>query len=412
MKKIFTLAIAAFALTATAATQREQLKAGLLREAFPTQPGLTTLKLSSASPLKTEPEHQWVAMGEGVLHDDITNTYFYNPEVVAEDLVVDVQMDAANEGWYRIVNPWKNFTQMSLVAQNGGTLVQSDDITIVIDASNPDYVRVMETNIGMDDGYGMSNIVGLTEMVGAFIGYTTVTQAMADAAAGKLVDGIITFTGKQSLMLHQGDDYYNGIGNDKVTITLPEFEQPIDYEVQCYLTSKFCPSAVDGKYHVTFAGDNRLAGVKYLTAPEYPEGEAAINALIDKLEAEGTTVSYGTDVAIDITDATGPEYFIFFHPVDENGGIGEGDISYLAFWVPDTDTEGWTSIGNATMTEGLISCLLPDEFDVEDFQVEVQRSNTEPGVFRIVNPYNPWQQGQSYLTTHDSRPQPLHLLQR
>lgn len=397
MKKYLTLALASIALAATASTPREELKGKLLRTPEPT---VATMPALHHSPQKAEPEHRWVAMGEGKLYDDITGCYFYDPQVASEELAVTVEMDEANEGWYRIVNPWKNHTQLNLVAQNFGTLEQSDDITIVIDASNPDYVRVMETNIGMDDGYGPSTIVSYTELVGVNLGFGPVTQEQADAQAGKLVDGVITFQGRSSLMLHQGNDYYNGVNTDKVTITLPEFESPIDYAVSTICTTKFCPEA-DGKYHVTFKGDSRMAGVKYITSPEYPEGTAAINALLENLKANGQTVPFDTDCGIDISDATGEEYFIFFYAVDEAGIPGDDEPYYLAFWVPDTDTEGWTSLGMATMTEGLISCLLPNDFEVESYQVELQRNIAKPGLFRIVNPYNPWSQGQNYLVSHE-----------
>lgn len=94
------------------------------------------------------------------MFDDITVSYFF--EVQPGNIQVEVEKDAANEGWYRVVNPWKNFTQTATVTAAGGTLEQTDDVVIVIDASNPEYVRLLENNIGMDDGYGASTLVGLS----------------------------------------------------------------------------------------------------------------------------------------------------------------------------------------------------------------------------------------------------------
>lgn len=172
MRKTFTLAFAALALTAAAATPKQELMRTTLRNAAKTvgaMPGKTHAGIQSAAPTaKTEPEHEWVGMGEGTMFDDITVSYFF--EVQPGNIQVEVEKDAANEGWYRVVNPWKNFTQTATVTAAGGTLEQTDDVVIVIDASNPEYVRLLENNIGMDDGYGASTLVGFTELAGENLG--------------------------------------------------------------------------------------------------------------------------------------------------------------------------------------------------------------------------------------------------
>lgn len=393
MKKIFTLiAVAALALSASA-DRRAQLRQGMLRSGIPTVESLDR-------PAKAEPEHNWTPMGDGVMVDDITPAYFDWKDVVIKEITVAVEKDAANEGWYRIVNPWKNYDQMDLVTAAGGTLEQTDDITIVIDATNPDYARVMETNIGVDDGYGPSNIVGYTELVGVNTGIGVVTQAAADARAGKLADGVISFPVKYSLMLHQGDDYYNCDSDGRFSLSLPGTEAPIDYSLQIAMGSKFCPGD-EGKYHFTFKGDSRIPGVKYIGASEYPETQAAIDACVEKLRTEGTVVPVDTEASISIADATGPEYFMFYCAVDADGNLAEELPYYVAVWVPDTDTEGWTTLGMATMTEGFLSCTLPDNFAVETYQVEVQRNIADPGLFRIVNPYNPWSHASQFMVQHD-----------
>lgn len=398
MRKLYTLAIAAFALTATAASPTGFRT---FRNAIPTVSKEMGKQLAGrsfhATPAKAEPQHTWVAMGEGTMVDDITTSHF---SVEPQAITVDVEKDAANEGWYRIVNPWKNYTQMDKITEAGGTLEQSDDITIVIDATDPDYVRVLETNIGMDDGYGASTVVGYTELVGVNLGAFTVTQSDADTKAGKMADGAISFDQRYALMLHQGGDYYNGNGNSKFSIALPGTETPIDYSLKAAPTTKFCPEA-DGKYYVTFKGDERIPGVKYICSTEYPETQQAIAATIAKLNAEGLTASVNTKVAIDISDATGAEYFMFFCAVDADGNLADEMPYYLAFPVPDTDTAGWHTLGNATLTEGFLSCSLPTMFDVESYQVEVQRNIAQPGLYRIVNPYSPWSHSSDYLLAHD-----------
>lgn len=211
MKKIFTLiAVASLALSASA-DRRAQRRQGMLRSGIPTVESLDR-------PAKAEPEHSWTAMGDGVMVDDITPAYFGWNGVVIKEITVTVEKDAANEGWYRIVNPWKNYDQMELVTGAGGTLEQTDDVTIVIDASNPDRVRVVETNIGMDDGYGPSNIVGYTELVGLNFGIGPVSQEDADARAGKFVDNVISFPVKYSLMFHQGEDYWNANSDGRFSL--------------------------------------------------------------------------------------------------------------------------------------------------------------------------------------------------
>lgn len=352
---------------------------------------------SAGTQARVEPDHKWVEMGQGTLVDDLTTSYF---SVTPDALEVTVQRDDANAGWYRVVNPWKNYKQMEAVTAAGGTLEQTDDITIVIDATNPEYVRVMETNIGMDDSYGATNIVGYTEMVGINIGYMTISQADADAKAGKLADGVITFDQKNAVMMHQGSDYYNANGSGKFSLTLPGGEKPVDYTLTVATTTKFCPDR-DGLYHLTVSGDARIPGVKYICSATYPETDEDVDATIARLNAEGTVVPVNSEITVDVEGATGSEYFIFYVAVDGEGNLAEELPYYLAFWVPDTNTADWETLGKAKFTEGFISCLLPDNFPVETYEVE--RNTVDSGMFRIVAPYTGWSFGNRYGAGHSHK---------
>ena len=77
MRKLYTLAIAAFALTATAASPTGFRT---FRNAIPTVSKEMGKQLAGrsfhATPAKAEPQHTWVAMGEGTMVDDITTSYF------------------------------------------------------------------------------------------------------------------------------------------------------------------------------------------------------------------------------------------------------------------------------------------------------------------------------------------------
>lgn len=397
MKKLYTFLLAAASLAASAGTPAQLTGVKALRKADVVE-RQTHLSLSAPAQ-KTEPEHQWIDLGEGTLVNDITTGFFYEG---VQTITVDVQRDAANEGWYRVVNPWKNYVGIEYINSVGGTLTQTDDITIVIDASNPDYVRILRSNIGMDDGYGPTEIVGYTEMVGVNLGWgDDISQAMADAKAGKMADGTIIFDEKNDFMLFQDGVYYNANSEGKFSLTLPGGSgAPIDYTLKTNFDTKFCPSE-DGKYYVTFSGDDRIPGVKYIGSSTYPETEAEIDYVVSNLKNNGQIVAINEKTGIDISSATGSEYFIFFCAVDADGNLADEIPYYAAMWVPDTDTDGWTSLGNATMTEGFISCLLPDNFSPETYQVEVQRNIAQPGLFRIVDPYAPWSAASNYLVSHD-----------
>lgn len=405
MKKIFTLAFATTAIAAAAVMPGARLPQAAFRNA--SAPIVKTFgkqhagKAMQAAAPKEEPVHDWVEIGTGMMTDDITPSYFDYYGVTCTTLEVGVEKDAANEGWYRIVNPWKNYTQTDIITNEGGTLTKNDDITIVIDASDPDYVRVLKGDIGMDDGYGTSYLIGFTELAGVNLGIDDdVTQEEADARAGKLSEGVITFDQKNSLMLLQDGAYYNCNRDGKFCLVLPGEETAIDYTLKAELGSLFCP-ADDGKYHITFHGDERIPGVKYIGSPIYPGSDEEIDAMILRLVEEGQVVPVNTEVAIDISDATGEEYFAFFCAVDAEGNLAEDLPYYTAFWVPDTNTDGWSTLGNATMTEGFISALLPNDFPTESYQVEVQRNIANPGLYRIVDPYNPWSHAANYTVKHD-----------
>ncbi len=146
-----------------------------------------------------ETEHQWIDLGLCDYVDDIATGYF---SVEPVRFKVKVQKDEANEGFYRILDPWANYPYKEVIKNDPdtpGSLGEGDSYYILIDASDPSYVRLLESPLGMDDGDGESSVISLTELVGEFVGYTPLTQADADKAAGRLVDNVISFPVIRSL---------------------------------------------------------------------------------------------------------------------------------------------------------------------------------------------------------------------
>ena len=341
---------------------------------------------------KQEIAHNWVDLGLCDYIDDIATAYF---SVEPSRFKVQVQKDADNDGFYRIVDIWANYPHKDLIADYLGFDAFSSDSYIIIDATNPDYVRILDSPVGMDDGDGATTVRSLTELVGVQLGDSPVSQANADLSAGKLVDQVITFIANPALILQQNGIYYPANRNGAFALALPGGKLPTDYSFSLSMRETFCPDA-NGNYHITANGDETIESVRYAVMSYLPE---KVDNSFTKIS---TACSINNEVSINIRDFDTATLYAVFATYDGSNEVKAS--TFVTIFNPDAKKNEWTYLGKADMTEGFLSCTFPSLFTEETYEVDVECLGDNKSILRVVNPYgDQWSQSDAYTVAdgHD-----------
>lgn len=130
----------------------------------------------------------WKKVGEAGLTDAIVCSY-YNVEVLTWD--VQVEESTETPGVYRVVNPYLNWEYN---IANKGELVEAGDHYMIIDASDPDYVHLEYSNLGvvMNSRYGAMAAWNLADYL-IEQGKATEEAAKRAGMYGVMSEGVITF---------------------------------------------------------------------------------------------------------------------------------------------------------------------------------------------------------------------------
>lgn len=397
MKKLYLMALAVglatSGLPATAASAVQIKPAIKTVRSLEAKRSAGTVDVNAAAIQKSpaKAESRWESIGTGMMTDDITAGFI---QVSTTTYEVTVMEDKSTPGMYRIMDPWKNNPNYATLAANL-TVGLGDEYYITIDATDPDYVRVLRSPMGLSDQDGDAQLIGLTECVGMV---PNLTQEMADKNAGKLENGNITFPVEESLCFVQGQNLYETNYFGKFALALPGAEKPVDYEFDIERKEYFCPDN-DGNYHVAFTGDERIPGIRYKLVPSIPEYDDEVEALIIDIVANGTLAAMNTPVAVSVKDVLLNTVVLVAVAVDGNGA-GQSALA-MNLIVPVDDSAQWERLGKASFTEGFISCILPEYFNVETYEVEVERNKTNHGLIRVVDPYKTgWSASDRFALSH------------
>lgn len=324
---------------------------------------------------KQEITHNWSDLGLCDYVDDIATAYF---SVEPTRFKVQVQKDLDNEGFYRIVDIWANYPHKDDIADYLGFDAFSSDSYIIIDATNPDYVRILDSPVGMDDGDGATTVRSLTELVGVQLGDNPVSQANADLSAGKLADLVIKFIANPALILQQNGIYYPANRNGAFALALPGGKLPTDYTFSLTMQETFCPDA-DGDYHITANGDETIESVRY----------AVLSVLPEKVDNSFTEIStaceINKEVSINISDFDTSTLYAVFATYDGSNNVKAS--TFVTIFNPDAKKNEWTYFGKADMTEGFLSCTFPTLFPEETYEVDIECLGDNKSILRVVNPY-------------------------
>lgn len=170
----------------------------------------------------TEPNPEvFKSLGMCSYTDDIVSTLFGAPTVTYQ---VEIQESVDNPGKYRLVNPYGEIYPYN----EPGDWDADNTYYLTIDATDPDYVNLVQSDLGIDWGYGPMTALSFADY---FIdaGEATKDQMKAAGYYGKLVDGVITFNVK-TLGLAMGSDLYyaNQLGEFKVVLPSASTDTPAE----------------------------------------------------------------------------------------------------------------------------------------------------------------------------------------
>lgn len=160
--------------------------------------------------------HQWQKLGECAFTNDIIAT--------AEPCIynVTVEEDLTEKGIYRITDLWKDYPEShkkSLEA-DGFTFSYGDGCYLILDIRDPEYVRIPLSPIGLADQDGDYSACSPSEIIGRYVG---VDENYAKERAGKLKDGIVSFSQPGAIFLSQDEWFIRSNLHGATGIDLSEF---------------------------------------------------------------------------------------------------------------------------------------------------------------------------------------------
>jgi hypothetical protein len=170
----------------------------------------------------TEPNPEvFKSLGMCSYTDDIVCTTFGLSTVTYE---VEIQESVDNPGKYRLVNPYGEIYPYN----EPGDWDADNTYYLTIDATDPDYVNLVQSDLGIDWGYGPITAMSLADYYIA-TGQATHEEMKAAGYYGKLVDGVITFNVK-TLGIAMGGKLYsaNQLGGFKVVLPDASTDTPAE----------------------------------------------------------------------------------------------------------------------------------------------------------------------------------------
>ncbi len=354
----------------------------------------------------------WQTIGECAYTDDLATTFW---SVGAQTFNVTVQEDALHPGMYRIIDPWKNYPAPERAAIENhedypGKLLTGEEYYILIDATNPEKVKIKPSPIGIvyepisTDWYVQPPLTtqehrnctayGKSELIGKY----NISADAADKACGTLVDGVIKFPQKQAIYIisenaDDPDDLDWHIGNKfgEFQLVLTGTTVPVNYDFSVVTKTAYCPSEA-GNYQFYVLGDENIPVLRYAVVYEWPDHPIAADECIKT----GKNIRPDDVVVVSTKGMPTRCAHVYIMAADAEGNIKKAQ--YFEVFNPDFEAEEWEPYSDGTMTEGFLSSLYPTLFKSADIPVQIEKHKTKKDYYRVVNPYENYAEAAQYLT--------------
>lgn len=321
----------------------------------------------------------WVNWGTGYYREDCMTTFFSTENLIAE---VTIQRNVIEEGKYRLVNAYGE----AYGYNEPGDWDDSQDYYITIDATDPDYVYVENSNTGMDWSYGE---VSIQSLVAYYLTKGNSLEAIKAAHPeyfGTLKDGVITMPANSMLISmadYQNGGWYSSNTNGMFAVALPG-SIIADYSAEISYNGIYTNVANE----VFAIGDLTLGTnattVKAVVTKSNIDANEVAEDILTGAVIEAIDVSAG-NIAVPVGNLTG-ELQIVVAVIADNA---VQTVATARFDYYGGGAEPWTSLGKGYYTDDFIVPLYTQAGLPYTYEVEIQESNDTPGLYRIVNAYAP-----------------------
>ena len=355
----------------------------------------------SSAPQKAPVTSYWVSLGEATVQESFIYACISGSGVAGQkELKVEIQKHTQSEGLYRLINPYSKLPAPDDFA--GLENANEYPTSVQIDASNPDCVIVKYQYSGFseDDGEGTIHDYYICNQEGYDIKYNSKTAAQVAAdntyTHSTLKNGVITIATPKTYCYNWDNDQWewddikqSATGNYVPTvITLPTgLERYVSF-------ANICP--VNDQVNIEYTVADNIAGA-YIQYSETVEPNPVYENLRNTgayVFAENGKISYTLENASSYPDG---EHAILAAFYDNSGKYVDG-LQHAWFNIAEVSNfngvpSTWTSIGNATYPEVLLSSVYSsnpyggDQFYKRNLTVEVERNDNNPNYYRLVDPY-------------------------
>lgn len=319
----------------------------------------------------------WVKMeGKATYRDDLVTSTWAVDNLVYQ---VDIERNVVEEGKYRLVNPYG-----SVYGYNDpGDWDDTKDYYLEIDATDPDFVHIPYTELGVDWSYGMWTTEGYVDyLVDNGKGTIDDFKSSNPEYFGTLKDGIITMP-VQGMVFNYGGGLRYANSSGLFAVALP------GYAIADYASS------------VSFAGiftspEQEVFAVADITlGPDAPSGKAVVIEASADASAVADAIAAGELEAVDVTNGT------VYLPIAENmtgklqivlAVVIDGavkDVSSVGFEYYGGGANPWESLGIGYWVDDIVVPLFTEAGESYAYEVEIQQSTETPGLYRVVNAYAP-----------------------
>lgn len=317
---------------------------------------------------------EWVKMKNQAIYREDLVTAGWGVENLLLD--VDIEESVVTPGMYRLVNPYgANYPY-----NEPGNYDDTKDYYLLIDATDPNFVHIPRSELGVDWGYGMWEAIGYADYYVENGNDLEVIKAKRPDLFGTLKDGVITMPAKTVLFNYGGGLLY-GNGNGLFAVALPGYSLK-DFSLEASYAGLF----TNPEGEVFAVADITLGDDATTVKAIVMEEEADASAVADAIAAgdlEATDVEAGKN-NVPVGELSGKLQLIVV--VIDDGAVK----SYVS--VPFEYFSGaslWKSLGTGYWVDDLVVSTFTEEGKSYAYEVNIEESNETPGLYRVRNAYAP-----------------------
>ena len=315
----------------------------------------------------------WVKMaGKASYREDLVTSTWSVDNLVYQ---VDIEKNIVEEGLYRLVNPYGEVYPYN----DPGDWDDTQDYYLTIDASDPNYVHVPHSDLGVDWGYGSWYTMGYVDYL-AESNNLSVDDLKGNYASsfGKFEDGVITMPARGMVFQYGGGLRYAN-SNGLFAIALP------GYAIADYASSVEYAGIFTNVANEVFVVANVTLGPDAETAKAVVVGaDVDAGAVADAIAAgdlEAVDVKAGENQIQIPEDLSGKLQIVLVILTDDKvQDVSSAKFEYYGGANP------WETLGEGYFVDDMILPLFG--YDPEVYPVTIEQSTTTPGVYRLKAMYS------------------------